>query len=471
MVPSLISSMVIAIWFGFLLSGAMMFLLARNFFPGYRALVPAIFYQILPFHLYELYLRGSFAALFAYIWFPLVLLAVYKIHAAGKPTLSMTALSFAYAALIMTHLASAFMFSLLASLILLGFIVTGRLRSFLRTFCAFAGGLALSSIYFIPALVERKYVHMRYLEDGPWGRYVDNFLFTMDKIHHDTSQFSHYYLLLHSGAIADLILFVLILSIAKKQQINPRHSLFVISASWFVLSFLLMTPLSKPLVDLIPGLSTLLFPYRWMAMMELALAILSGYLLFGTEKRNMIADEIRDCSLILIFFFISAAIIWETDMLSGETVKRFEYSAQSSYNMTPGVENIPSWARNWLELHYALPSAPILFSTGTGSYRVELWEPQKRVIKLKSSEPSRIRISTFYYPGWEAKLDEERTDITIENGSGAMIISIPPGEHTLKLIFGDTTLRAFSRYVSYGSFVILVIIAQVSLRKELGREG
>jgi uncharacterized membrane protein len=59
--PSLISSMVGAIWFSFLLSGTTMLLLVNHFFSGYRSLIPAVLYQMLPFHLYDLYVRGAAA--------------------------------------------------------------------------------------------------------------------------------------------------------------------------------------------------------------------------------------------------------------------------------------------------------------------------------------------------------------------------------------------------------------------------
>ena len=455
---SLVSSMVITIWLSFFLSGITMFLLSSNFFPGYRALVPAVLYQILPFHIFELYLRGSFAALFSYIWFPLILLMMHHLRDNRKPALCMTTLSFAYAALIMTHLASAYMFSLIACVILLCFIISGQFSSCVKAACGFVGGLALSSAYFIPAILERRYVHMEYLENGPWGRYVDNFLFTQDKLQQD------FYSLLHLGVISDLVLFGLILSSVKKWGVTPNKPLFIIFSSLFLLSFFLTTPMSMPLQYLIPGVQTFLFPWRWIVMMELALTILSGFMFLNTDGVEAIAGKIRNGSIILIYIALSAAIIWTTDIFPGEAVKRFEDPARFSYKMMPGVENIPIWARNWLEMFSGPPPEPALFVSGKGSYSVKVWEPQKRVVQFNSNLPSLVRISTFYYPGWEAKLDGKKTGIVIEEKSGAMLINVPQGEHVLKLIFGDTPLRVFSRYVSCGSFVILSLFALFSFK-------
>jgi uncharacterized membrane protein len=466
---SLISSMVAAIWFSFLFSGTMMFLQLNNFFPGYRGLIPAVLYQILPFHLYELYLRGSFAALFAYIWFPLILLLLYKIHGVRNPLFYLISLSFAYAALIMTHLASAFMFSLIVCVILLGFLMFRQFRTFMKSACAFGCGLALSSIYFIPAFLERRYVHMDYLINGPWGRYIDNFLFTKEKLHQDISQFSHFYTLLHLGVFADLVLFGFILFIANKRGVNPHKSLFIIFTSLFVLSFFLTIPLSKPLAYLLPGLSTLQFPWRWITFMELALAFLSGYLFSVSESAGMTADKMRNGAFFVIYIILSVVIIGTTGMFPGETIKQFENSAQFGYKMTMGVENIPSWAHNWLDIFEGLPPEPVSFIAGKGTYNVKLWEPQKRVVMFRSSVPSRVRISTFYYPGWKAELDGEKSWIAVENKTGAMLVNVPQGDHILKLIFGDTPLRVFSRYVSYGFCAVMALFALFSFKHSLLR--
>lgn len=463
---SLISSMAVAIWFGFLFSGTVMFLLLNNFFPGYRGLIPAVLYQILPFHLYELYLRGSFAALFAYTWFPLILLLLYKIRDARKPVLYMISLSFVYAALIMTHLASAFMFSLIVCVILLSFLIYRQFRTFMKTACAFGCGLGLSSIYFIPAFLERKYVHMDYLINGPWGRYIDNFLFTKENLHQGIPQSSHFYTLLHLGVIADLVLFGLILFIAKKRGDKQHKTLFTIFTLLFVLSFFLTLPLSKPLVHLLPGISTLLFPWRWMAIMELALAFLSGYMFSGSGGKGMKPAKIRNSSFLLIYIILSAVIIGTSSMLPGETIKQFENPAQLSYKMTPGMENIPSWAHNWLDISLSLPPEPVSFVAGKGSYSVKLWEPQKRVVMCTSQVPSQVRISTFYYPGWEIDLDGKNVLPDIEKISGAILVYIPEGRHILKLQFVNTPVRSYAQWVSV-SFLFLMIVPFLFLyRKE-----
>ncbi len=376
----------------------------------------------------------------------------------------MVSLSFAYAALIMTHLASAFMFSLLICLILLVFLIFRQFSPFIKTVCAFACGVALSSIYFIPAFMERRYVHMEYLVNGPWWRNTDNFLFSKGKLLQEMPFYSsHFYSLLHLGVVADLVLFALILTVAKRHGVKPQRTVFTMFTASFVLTFLLTTPISKPLAHILPALNTLQFPWRWITFMELALAFLSGYIVFSAVE-SVASKPSRICisSSFLIYFILSATITCTTTMLSGKAARQFEIPPQSAYKLPLGFENIPAGAENWFEIWDGSPPVPVSYVVGKGIYSVELWEPQKRVVIFRSTLPSQVRVSTFYYPGWEAELDGKKTGITIERKSGAMLIDVPPGNHVLKLIFGETPLRTFSRYVSYSSCAILVLIAVLS---------
>src|SRR4030042_1341779 len=69
--PSWIMSMVWVIWAGFFLSGLSMFFATRKMFGNPGSLLSAVVYQMLPFHLIDLYHRGTFAELLAYSWLPL----------------------------------------------------------------------------------------------------------------------------------------------------------------------------------------------------------------------------------------------------------------------------------------------------------------------------------------------------------------------------------------------------------------
>ena len=56
---------------------------------------------------------------------------------------------------------------------------------------------------------------------------------------------------------------------------------------------------------------------------------------------------------------------------------------------------------------------------------------QSRAFQLTNAEPVRIRLETYAYPHWIARLDGQGTPIQVEPGSGLMLLDVPAGEHTL----------------------------------------
>ena len=179
--PSLIVSMIVVIWCGFFLSGVSMFFATRGIFGKGGGLISAVIYQILPFHVIDLYLRGTFAELFAYVWFPVILLFLVRLFRTGHKS-AFLGLSLSYAALILTHLVSGFIFSLvIGGFVLYHFIFVNR-QTALKALLSICLGLGVSSLYLIPVIMEQKYVHIDYIVKSVVGDYRKSFLFMWDML-------------------------------------------------------------------------------------------------------------------------------------------------------------------------------------------------------------------------------------------------------------------------------------------------
>jgi hypothetical protein len=413
---------------------------------------------MLPFHLYDLYVRGAFAGLFAYIWFPLILSFIYKIHESKKPAIYTCYLSLAYAALIMTHLASAFMFSLILGVVILSFLLAMQHGTAVKIACASGCGLGVASIYFIPAFWERKYVHIDYLTNGPLGKYVDNYLFTSDILN---LKLPNFYLWLHLEVIADLVLFIIILSVVRSRGYCSHSLPYRVSKFLFLLSFFFTIPLSRTVTDFLPGLSTLQFPWRWIAIMEVSLAFLSSYIFASEERIRNPGGIMNQGSILLIFMLISAAIIGKSSPLPDNFRATIENTQKLSGIMDPVVEYIPKWVHNWDRLN----PEPVSFVAGKGTYDVNLWKPQNRMITCTSTVPSKLRVGAFYYPGWEISLDGKSVTPGIEESSGAILIDIPEGDHVVGLQFVNTPLRRFAQWISI-ALLTLILLVYINSKKK-----
>jgi uncharacterized membrane protein YfhO len=115
------------------------------------------------------------------------------------------------------------------------------------------------------------------------------------------------------------------------------------------------------------------------------------------------------------------------------------------------IEYIPSW----VSLLPENKSSQVLINSGKGLYEVLEWKTEKRIIKIQASTSIQFRIGTFFYPGWKAYLNGTEISIQTENGTGAMLIDIPQGDHMLELKFVDTPVRYYGKLISLLSFLAL----------------
>jgi hypothetical protein len=454
--------MIVAIWSSFLFSGAAMYLAVKNISGSRGALMSAAFYQLLPFHLLNLYGRGAFAELCAYVWFPLVLLFLHKTLYGRHAASAFAGLSLSYAGLILTHLVSAFMFTLMLLLYMTCHYFHQRSGTLLlRAASALTVGLAISSFYLLPAIFERKYVQIEYMFNYVFSDYRRNFLFLKSNFE------TPFHIGLHGAVVLETALYLtavaLILRYSNSSPMRPHQKAMCLI---FGVALFLTTPLAAPIWRYVPYFDILQFPWRWLSVMELTLCFLvasafsgSGagiFLNFRPPGRIMLyaMAALLSVSFILIVrsgrMYTAPLLVAITDL---EKVNR--------YTNLP-KEYTPVWAVDVEKTVKELSTEKVMALSGKAGLRILEWEPEKRSIVINASQPAMLRIATFYYPGWKATIDGKKSGIAIEEKSGAMLVSAPSGEHTLELTFRDTPLRAFSKYLSFGSCAILAVFALLS---------
>ena len=66
---------------------------------------------------------------------------------------------------------------------------------------------------------------------------------------------------------------------------------------------------------------------------------------------------------------------------------------------------------------------------------------------------------SFYFPGWEVYVDNQKTEIIKNNEYGFILFAIPPGKHTVRICFTSTPVRDMAGMVSGASILILLLLA------------
>jgi uncharacterized membrane protein len=459
--PSLTIAMIIAIWCSFFLSGITMSIAINRMYGKSGSILSAIIYQILPYHLFDLYVRGTFAELFALVWFPLIILFLHKMLESRNKTAAI-GLSVSYAGLILTHLASGFIFSfVIGAYLFYHYFSLKNKKILIKSFLSLALGLGLSSVYLIPVIFERKFVQIEYIVTCRFGDYKRNFLFMLDKFQKELQSF---YLPLHTIVILEVILFLFtVMLIRKNRQVllnRPLQNFFIFL---FLFAFFLTTPLSRPVWNIIPGFPFLQFPWRWVLMMELSLCFLIGPIFKCKDMPTIRSKKFKKVIMYILIVLSSAsfALILNSKIILNKLIEKIT-KPEEVINYVIPFEYTPIWVKDIEKISSDTKHERVSVISGEALTTVAEWKSEKRVIKVEASNPALLRIATFYYPGWIAEIDGHRIPIKIEKDSGAMLINIPKGEHSLILQFKDTSIRYYARLISLASVFIITVFLLAS---------
>jgi hypothetical protein len=309
--------------------------------------------------------------------------------------------------------------------------------------CAMAIGLGLASIYLLPVIFERGFVHIEFIKTLD---YKDSFLFLKKNLIK-----REFYPIVHGIAILETAFLIFSFLLIKKNLIKVNTIFFVIL---LLISMFLTLPLSSLIWRYMPEFPNLQFPWRWLTLSGLSFSILAGNLFsnFNGEVKKSVGVF---CSVLLI---ISLYIILQVSFFRGEVI----YYWKEHSNMFSPFEYRPVWLNDAERM--LIPTKKGTIIKGDGSLYITKWKSNQHILSTTGNTPLTVKLSTFFYPGWNASIDGIKAQIMIEKGSGAMLIDIPRGEHTIVLIFTDTPIRYYSKLISLGSCLIIFLLALFSLR-------
>jgi uncharacterized membrane protein len=462
---SLTASMIIALWSSYFLSGITMYITTKKMFGGSGSLLTAVIYQVLPYHLFDMYIRGTFAELFAFIWFPLIILFLYRMIE-SRNSAGMIGFSLSYAGLICTHLVSGYMFTfVIGAYLIYNFFLLKEKKRIIKPLFSLICGLGLSSVYLLPVIFERKFVQIDYIITCSVGDYKKNYLFMLDKFLEGLRAF---YIPLHTIVALEALLFLVIaLFITKNRRMllhRPQQNFFIFL---FLIAFFLTTLLSRPVWDVVPGFPFLQFPWRWVVITELSLCFLVGYIFTRQDGPPLRSIKLKKVVvyLLIILSLASSALIWKGKIISDPLIRKIVKPEEIKNFIIP-FEYAPIWVKDVKRISSVIDHDKVSFISGTASVDIAEWKAEKRVINIRCASDTLLRISTFYYPGWEATIDGIKTPIKIEQETGAMLIEVPEGKHRLIVLFRDTPIRYYAKLISLFSFCIILVGAFYPKRRD-----
>ncbi|HKD66408.1 MAG TPA: hypothetical protein VKB84_06170 [Candidatus Binataceae bacterium] len=418
-----------------------------------------------PYLALDLYVRAAFAESAAVAVAPVALLGT--LYALDCPGLIPAALAAAAIALVvLAHNAVALLFIPVLALLT---VVRALASRSLRTLCAggavIAGGLGLSAVFWLPALIEKDFVKTELLRTdflnwtnhiispfqllwSPWG-----FGYSVPGPNDGMS---------FALGLGHLLLALAGVAIAIRSANRRRIADTAVFAAVALAGAWLATQWSSPVWAHVRTLQYMAYPWRTLFLPALAMPLLA---LYAFQWMGARATALALLALVLI-------------NLGHTEPKRYlafddEYFypvsiARKGLNTTTREEYEPRWVAErpaysgrllWSD-DASVAVRPREQSTGTQSFEVS------------TAKPARLYDALFYFPGWTATVDGREVAIAPQPVTGLITFAVGAGTHVVALHLRPTPLRAAARDISLGAAAVVIgmLLAGVALRYGVARD-
>jgi len=429
-----------------------MYFFSRLYFKEIGGVVSSVFYTFAPYRFLDVFIRGSVGEVWALSFFPAFLWGVTKLSREGK--MVYVGLSGLFLALIVfSHNILALMFFLF-SIFYVGllFLSSKEKRSyFIKILFSFALGLGLSAIFWLPALIEKKFVRgldiFELRENFPeiyqllipsWGSG-----FSGGSI---SGQMSF-----QIGLANLFVVFLsLILLLRSRKAMKSKIIFFIIS---FFVIFFLITKSSTFLWEHVPLLYYFQFPWRLLSLEIFISAFLAGF----------IWREILNLKLRGRFKTIFLCGLLLTPVLTTMNYAKPAYYHQRSDNYYISRPNFISGTNSPGNAFNTIWAGKIEKMNGfkivKGEGRISVYKKSATNYEVRSSSSERLTIlaNIMYFPGWTLYTDGRRGEAT-PNPDGQIQFNLSQGEHASILKLMSTKIQLIGFFISIVSMGFLAIL-------------
>lgn len=394
-------------------SGIFTFLWLRKLFTSGPAMVGALAFVYFPYHVFDLYSRGSIGEVLALCVTPFIF---WQIEKKNIPFISL-----GIALLILAHNSLALM---ILPIILIYYYL--QQKNIKNIGIALLLGLGFSAFFWFPALFDKQYT-----------------VFDRTAV----SRFDEYFLGLSNWYIAgsiSLLAFILgVIGVLKKSKLVIFFEIIL------VCSLILALPISHIIWRILPLEKYVQFPFRFLSLAIIA----SSYLI--TNGVSLIKRKYR-----LAVLLISALVII-VSVFPVLLPTKYQYYPDTWYSTnqdstTVQNEYLPLWV-NTVPTNKT-QSAQII--KGEGSITTQQQNSSKILVQASITKDSVLQLNTIYFPGWNVKIDGRSTSLVYADTYGVMQLALIPGTHIITASFGETPLRLVADIVS---LICLLSIAGIAL--------
>jgi len=389
-------------------------------FSKFPALIGSVIYAYFPYHVFDIYNRGSLGEAIAISLLPLLLLSL------EKKNLLIGSISFAL--LITSHnILSILFFPFLV------FYSVIFIKPIKTSFFIFSLGISLSAFFWLPALYDRRYTVFDQIKISSWNEFFVT---------------GNNFFLLGWGSLL-IVLISLFFLIKYKEKMNLFFLIIFVISLFFSLSistFFWQFPILPKFVQ---------FPWRFLSLAGITISFLAAYIIEKSINKIKIFLSII---IFIIFFFSVLPIINKIKYINEQE----GYYSTNEDTTTVKNEYMPVWVKNIPKSH---PDNKAEIISGEGEIKLISQNSKKINIDTDIKKSSVIKINSVYFPGWQAKINGNTSRIIYNNPEGIMLLSLKPGKNNILLTWNETPIRQISDIISILSlFIILYVLIKPQIK-------
>jgi len=439
---------------GAVVSSAVFYKFLRIYFSPLASFLGVFIMNVSPYRILNLYIREALPEFLAAVMFPVILLATHN-FVKKKNKWSGAILTSVFALIALSHP----MMLVVGSVLFGGYYFylikdeENKVKLTLLYAMHMIWGLLIAAYYLIPLKVEIKYFYYgQQTNHLTGGQYLGLVNYFDPKWYYfyirDVANRGHF---VSGGLLESLIMiggsFALFYQLISKKfkRVEIWHFAVVVG---IVLVFI-TTKYSGWLYEHINLLSNIQFPWRMLSSYIYIPAILVATFFDKLSKRKF------ELILALIFVVIVASTRFPQMYAKNNTLHDVARYYFTPINLHSTVMNTV-WSGETTEYPIKDHKADIIAGSGDIEVLDNRYGIRKYVVNAKTDV--RLVDYTFYFPGWEVKVDNQVVPIEFQdpNYRGVITYKLPAGDHQVDLYFGDTKLRRISNWISVVSAGLFV---------------
>ncbi len=411
---SFINTIKIIFALSFITSGLFCYYWLKKIFSSTASFVGALCYMYFPYHLWDMYQRGSVGEMLALAIVPFILWQMER--------RSIVFASIGIGLLITAHNTLALLFFP----ILFIYAWLRQVFNLKILFSVFLLGLGLAAFFWIPALYDKQFT----VFDKTVVSDISSYFITNKNI----------------SLLGTIFFFTLIYSAVAIWLKKEKTAIFFFLLT--VIITLFVFPFSKILWDILPGKNIIQFPFRLLSISVLGIAYLAAVNVDFTGKRFRISFT----TLYLVLIFVSA---WSFLQPKNFQLYPDGYYITNTDTTTVKNEYMPIWVKNQ---ESGIKNQGIIFINGKGVVQNSSGRGTKQQFAVQTNTPSVVQLPIIYFPGWNVKVDNQTTKIFYNNPNGLIQINVNPGQHIIQSYFTETPIRVIADIISVCAVIIIVVI-------------